>query len=63
MNRFETTYDKVLEKILVFINPIKKSIIKTQCQVHKAINISALKILKNDKYIKEYYFSINILKI
>jgi len=55
VNRFETTYDKVLEKILVFINPIKKSIIKTQCQVHKAINISALKILKNDKYIKEYY--------
>ncbi|MEW8973900.1 MAG: zinc dependent phospholipase C family protein [Tissierellaceae bacterium] len=56
MNNFETTYDKVLEKILGFVNPVKKSIIKTQCQVHKSINISALNILKNDKYTKEYYF-------
>lgn len=36
------------------VNPVKKSIIKTQCKVHKFINVQALKILRNDKYADEY---------
>lgn len=37
-------------------NPIKKSIVKTHCEVHKFINTSALDILRNDKYLNEYNF-------
>lgn len=56
MNDFETTYDKLIEKIFNTASPIKKLIIKTKCEVHKSINNNALEILKNDKYLKEYYF-------
>lgn len=51
---FESTYDNILRIVFGIANPIKKSIIKTQCKVHKSINIYALKILKNDKYFEEY---------
>jgi phospholipase C len=37
-------------------NPVKKRIIKTECEVHRIINIYALKILKNDGYAEEYTF-------
>jgi len=36
------------------LNPFKKAVIKTECMVHKYINIQALEILKNDKYIDAY---------
>ncbi len=52
----ETTYDYMLKAIFGIASPLKKQIIKTQCQVHKYINIQALKILSNDGYIKEYNF-------
>ncbi len=38
------------------LNPFKKAIIKTECQVHKFINIQALKILKNDGHTLIYDF-------
>lgn len=56
MEHFEATYDKVLTTVFSVTNPFKKAMIKTQCEVHKSININALKILKNDKYFKEYQF-------
>lgn len=56
MDRFEATYDKVLETVLSIVNPIKKSIINTKCLVHLAINYDAIIILKNDMYWNEYYF-------
>ncbi len=56
MNSIETTYEKLLSKVFSIANPIKKAIIKTQCKVHMHININALKILANDKYISEYNF-------
>ncbi|WP_025642011.1 zinc dependent phospholipase C family protein [Schnuerera ultunensis] len=56
MDILETTYNYFLRTVFGIANPVKKSIIKTQCKVHKAINIYALKILKNDKYFKEYNF-------
>lgn len=53
---FETTYDYFLKTVFGIVNPVKKSIIKTQCNVHKFINIKALKILKNDNFMNEYNF-------
>jgi phospholipase C len=56
VNSIESMYEKLLSKVFSAANPIKKAIIKTQCKVHKHININALKILANDKHISEYYF-------
>lgn len=56
MDIFETTYDYFLKTVFGVVNPVKKSIIKTQCKVHKFINVNALNILKNDKYLDEYKF-------
>lgn len=52
----ETTYSTIVSTVLGVVNPVKKSIVKTQCLVHKFINIKALKILKNDEYLDEYNF-------
>lgn len=57
----ETTYDYILKMIFGIANPIKKTIIKTQCKVHKFINFNALEILKNDKYFTEYNFFNNYI--
>lgn len=54
MDFLETTYDYFLKTVFIIANPFKKQIIRTQCDVHKFINIKALKILKNDKYDAEY---------
>lgn len=56
MKGMELTYDKFLAKVFSLANPIKKTIIKTKCEVHMFINVQSLKILKNDKYAKERYF-------
>lgn len=64
MEFFETTYDYFLKTVFGIANPIKKSIIKTQCKVHKFINIQALKIIRNDGYGDEYnFFSSYILDL
>ena len=55
MEGFEATYDRVLNTVFSVTNPFKKAMIRTQCEVHKSININALKILNNDKYFSEYY--------
>lgn len=54
MSLLESAYGNFLRVSFAMINPLKKSVIKTQCQVHKFINAVALNILKNDGYIKEY---------
>ena len=56
MSFFETTYGHILSTVLGIANPVKKRIIKTECEVHRIINIQALKILKNDGYAEEYVF-------
>ena len=61
IDAIETTYNHVLNVIFGVVNPIKKSIIKTQCKVHKLINADALTILKNDNYLSEYYFFSNYI--
>lgn len=50
----ESTYSYLLTKILTLINPVKKSIKKTECLVHVYINNKALNVLLNDGYIKEF---------
>jgi len=50
----ELTYDNLLTTILAIINPIKNTIVKNECKVHKFINVYALKILRNDKYFDAY---------
>lgn len=54
MSLFESAYGNFLRISFAMINPLKKSVIKTQCKVHKFINFTALNILKNDNFIKEY---------
>lgn len=54
MSLLESTYGGFLRISFAMLNPLKRSVIKTQCQVHKFINLVALQILKNDGYIKEY---------
>ncbi len=56
MEFFEATYDRLLDTVFSITNPIKKSLIKTQCDVHKFINIYSLRILKNDELHAQYHF-------
>ena len=48
MNFIEETYGSFLRLSFAVLNPFKKAVIKTQCQVHKYINVQALTILDND---------------
>ena len=54
--KFEKVYHKVLKSTFWVLNPFKKIIVKTECQVHIHINDHALSILLNDKYLEEYNF-------
>lgn len=56
MKKGESTYNFILRNTFRFINPIKKSIMQTTCEVHKFINIFALKVLINDRYTDQYNF-------
>lgn len=52
----ETAYSCILSTVFGIANPIKKTIIKTECRVHKFININSLSIIKRDNFINEYDF-------
>lgn len=53
---FKSTYGNTLKVLFYMANPIKKKVKRTDCIVHKFINLEALDILKNDGYEKEYNF-------
>ncbi|WP_432665509.1 zinc dependent phospholipase C family protein [Wukongibacter baidiensis] len=64
MNSFEKTYGSILQYTFTFLNPFKKTIIKTHCNVHKFINIQGLRILKNDNCLSAYeFFTLHIHQI
>lgn len=64
MNLIEKTYGNILESAFTFLNPFKKMVINTHCNVHKFINIQALRIIKNDKYLDAFeFFTLNISHI
>jgi len=56
MEFFETTYRHILNTALGIANPVKKRIIRTECEVHRIINIQALRILKNDGHAEQHIF-------
>ncbi|MFZ5967864.1 MAG: zinc dependent phospholipase C family protein [Bacillota bacterium] len=61
MNLLENTYGNFLKLSFLALNPFKKAVIKTECKVHKFINIQALEILKNDQYTDVYRFYQNYI--
>ena len=54
--KIETTYGKTLQGLMFAVNPVKKAVLKTHCTVHKYINMRAIDILKNDRYVEQYNF-------
>lgn len=56
MSIVEKYYGKAFRTLLWAINPVKKRIIKAECQVHRFINYKAVKLLYKFKYDKEYEF-------
>jgi len=60
----EKTYGFLFKYTLFAVNPLKKAIIRTECRIHKLINIQALTILRNDGYEDAYsFFSDHIFQI
>lgn len=56
MTLIEKYYGNTLRILLYLINPFKKIIIKTECEVHKFIIEKGLNILNHNNYIREYNF-------
>ncbi len=56
MDSFEKYYGKVFRTFLWVLNPFKKKVIRTECQVHRFINNKAVKLLNKYNYYKEYDF-------
>ena len=50
MKFVEESYGRFLRLSFAFLNPFKKAVIKTQCQVHKHLNVQSLLVLNNDGY-------------
>ena len=61
MNIVESIYGNVTNYTFAVLNPLKKFIIQTHCEVHKSINYQALIILENDYYINEHEFFNNFI--
>ncbi len=56
IKQFEKTYGSALKGVFFAVNPLKKKMLKTNCTVHKYINIKAVDLLKIEGYEKEYKF-------
>lgn len=54
--RLENAYGTALSATLKVVNPLKKSIISTNCEVHIFIQSNSLEILKKQGYYEEYIF-------
>jgi len=52
--KLESAYATALASTFKAVNPIKKSIIKTTCEVHLFIQENSIDILKNEGYENEY---------
>ncbi|MGL5313048.1 MAG: zinc dependent phospholipase C family protein [Peptostreptococcaceae bacterium] len=52
--RLENAYSAAMFGTFKVVNPIKKTIIKTECEVHLFIQQNAIDILKDNGYEKEY---------
>lgn len=56
MTIINKAYGTALRVTFAVLNPLKKKVIKTQCEVHKYLNIQAINILINEKRYDEYEF-------
>lgn len=56
VGKVENIYGKLLRMMFFAMNPFKKMVIETECNIHKSINEQSLMILKNDGYIDAYHF-------
>lgn len=57
VKKVERTYGRTLKGLFFAVNPIKKLLLKTNCTVHKFINIQAIRIIGKNGYseIKQFY--------
>lgn len=62
ITRLESAYHNILRSVFATVNPLKKKLIKTECQVHKYINLHALNILRNDKFLEQHAFFQNYIE-
>jgi phospholipase C len=60
--KFESYYGKLLNNLLKIINPIKKIVISTDCEVHIFNNYHAVQLLKKYNYNTEYHLFNKYLK-
>ncbi|EKS4342841.1 zinc dependent phospholipase C family protein [Clostridium sporogenes] len=56
IKKLEKTYGSALKGVFFAVNPLKKKMLKTNCTVHKYINIKAVDLLKVENCEKEYEF-------
>lgn len=56
ISRIENVFGRVISQTFRVINPIKKKIINTNCEVHLFIQKSALDVLKDEGYEKQVQF-------
>lgn len=56
ISNLELTYNRILRRLFRILNPLKKTLIDTQCQVHKYINMHSIDLLDKYDYIEEYGF-------
>lgn len=54
--KLEITYGSAVQGLMFAVNPVKKVVLKTNCTVHKYINMKAVEILKSENFITEYNF-------
>jgi phospholipase C len=54
--KVELTFGRTIKGIMFAVNPLKKRVMKTNCTVHKFINMIAIEILKNEGYMEQYEF-------
>jgi phospholipase C len=53
---FESAYNRVLRRLFRILNPFKKTIIQTHCEVHKYINKHSISLLEKFDYKDEHEF-------
>lgn len=64
IGKIEKTYGRIFKYTLKALNPLKKAVITTECNIHKFINKQALNILKNDGFTDAFtFFSDYIVQI
>lgn len=57
----ERSYGRACKAALKAVNPIKRKVVKTECQVHKFINNQSVIVLKNDGFCDTWSLADNFL--